>query len=49
MTLNDRLRPQKADKEDSMGIMSKDTNENPVNMGRHTKSSTSTKQLTLMT
>lgn len=49
MTLNDQLRPQKADEEDKMGTMSKDTNENPVNMGRHMKSSTSTKQLTLMT
>lgn len=29
-----------------MGIMSKDTKENPVNVGRHTESNSSTNQLT---
>lgn len=45
MILNDQLRPQKAEEEDKMGIMSKDTNENPVNVGRHTKSNSSINQL----
>lgn len=43
------VKTKKAEEEDKMGIMSKDTNENPVNVGRHTKSNSSTKQLTLMT